>query len=211
MGCESCNSSEKVTCCEGCDSCNDCNSCESCDSCNDCDSCEEKCQDKAQLISDINGSFSFSNSPFKAGDSLISASEWNSLISYIEKGYSLRGANAGLSKVNSRDIMSASIYNNALGKMESNSGYKTSNPVSKDTLVLARYFNDIEDYANEEFTTPAGSYCSGNCDDCDDCNNSCESNCDDCNDCDSCNDCNSECSDCVSSQREDCEEESSEE
>lgn len=196
--CQNCNS----TCNWSCNNCNTCNSCNS--------SCEGACQSNKQLASTAVGNFCFrkntSSTQLKTDDTFLTSSEWNNLLNYIVKGYSLKGQPLTMDVYDYQDktilagsnnlFMSAHMYNGAIAKMRySTEGTETPGTYEKvggptGDIIYAKYFRDLEDYFNDKFSV---NYCN-TCDNCNSCNASCEG----CNSCNSCQVCqgNDSCCEC---------------
>ena len=196
--------------CQG--SCQDCNStcnwkCNSCNGCQTCNaSCEGSCQNNKQKVSQISsiGSFYFRNGKSAINlqnDTFLTSDEWNRILDYINKGYSLTGnplsstnvytynnLSIKAGKEYSNEFMSANMFNGAIAKMrKSTVGSETPGTYVKKggangDIIYAKYFKDLEDYFNNEFSV---NYCN-TCNSCNGCDTSCNG----------CNSCNGTCQSC---------------
>lgn len=175
-----------------CDSCQSCDSgCQSCDDCNSCQNCQEACQNSAQLVSRFNGDLKVRGKTYVSrGDDFFTSNEWNAIIEYIVNGYDLQdyfNKTEAFYQYNGEDVragsrygneyMSANMYNGAIAKMRyltSQSGTPGAYARSSGDYIYADYFNDLLDYANDEFSIRAGTRCEHSCMYCNRCDNSCE-------------------------------------
>lgn len=197
--CQNCNST-----CNG--SCNSCNSCNTCNS-----SCQGACQSNKQSVSNAIGRFCFrkntTSTRLAKDDTFLTNLEWNNLLSKIVQGYSLKGQPLSMDVYNYQNksiaaggdnlFMSAHMYNGAIAKMRygttgngSPGSYEKQGGPTGD-IIYAKYFRDLEDYFNNEFSV---NYCN-TCDNCNACNSSCQG----CNTCNNCNSCegNDSCCECT--------------
>lgn len=146
--------------------------CASCDgnACQGCDSCNGACQDNAEKVSKELGTFEFRKGGLDTNDLFLTKEEWNSLITYIKKGYDLGGASGGdadyngeVIRVNSGDYMTANRWNGAYARMKwlsTNNNSLGGQEKERGQLILADYFTDLENYANNSFKT---TWCDGSC------------------------------------------------
>lgn len=189
--CQTCNSGcQTCVTCQSCDTCN-----RGCQSCQSCDDCESICQIEGQDA----GSFSFS-STIAPDKEFLTASEWNGLLTYIQKAYDtgtvVSGGSSHLpSSVSPNIEITADMFNkvsdslNNLGypNLESttDNNYKSQGKrkkVVKDVdWVYASYFEDLATYANN--LKYKNTQCNNNCNvDCQSCDDGCQT----CNTCQSC-------------------------
>ena len=174
--------------------CDGCNTCNGCDGCNSCNKVIGLC-DTNQTASAYLGNFAWKKADRKTRTNLSTNSEfftkeeWNSLVNYIEKAYSLGTTNNAKDSYDSiyttnikanttnNTHMKALMYNEAYRRMrnlELDNRNTTYQKVQQGDLITHGLFNDLYDLANSFQLHPY------QCD-----------NCVTCNSCLSCNGCNS--------------------
>lgn len=192
-GCQKCNSCQHNTC-SSCNSCQSCNSgCQSCNSCQgSCQSSQSFCSTGGQTV----GSFNF-NQCISKGETFLTKTNWNRLITYINNAFSRgskqNGGSSGLPSKDTNTFMTADIFNKvaaALGKLGSSG---PSRRVSVNSVVYGSYFEDLENYAdNLKYKTNQCNRCNVSCnEDCLGCQK-CDSGCQSCNK-SNCGKCNGSC------------------
>lgn len=185
--------------------CQSCNTCQNCNSCNDCNTCQYRCQLNAQTVSsECQNTFKFRDKAIEDNSLFLSADEWNSLIKYIYNGYKLQdyfdysqdyfstynGKDIRAGKSFNNEFMSANMFNGAYAKMKylgtgnSSLGNWKKKGGPEGDIIRAKYFNDLQEYANTEMKIQKGTRCVT-------CNN-----CNSCDSCEGCNTCNGDNSCC---------------
>lgn len=215
MGCQSCNTSERSMC-SNCNKCNICIDCQKCNSCqatgaDQCETIQTLCIVRSEYLRTYAGTFAFSYRPTKdagiMGPGYFDKSVWDEICAWISQERSVGEKSPGGPGLRSSYTNDVSPFTAAEYNRVANHLGIYNNEVRPNALIKGSYFTDLESAANVYKISDSA---------CDICNVECDADgCDSCltpHSCDACVTCTTGCNACNScntSQRRDCETESS--